>query len=324
MEMRKIGGLEVSVVGLGCNNFGMRIGEDETKAVVDTALDAGINLFDTADVYSNGTSETFLGRALGPRRDEVVIATKFRAQMSEIVDGKPQPIEGAQGGSPRWIAQAVEDSLRRLGTDRIDLYQMHGPDPDVPIEDTLDALHRLVEQGKVREVGCSNFSGEQIEEATKAATDRGISRFVSVQNHYSLLHRDPEREALPAAERHGLGFIPYFPLASGLLTGKYRQGEPLPEGTRLQLMSEFMPELAERFLNDDNWRIVVQLQEFCDERGRSLLELAMSWLATQPTVASIIAGATKPEQVHANVQAVGWKLDDDEVAQIDRLTLRAV
>src|SRR5215218_8240726 len=217
MDTRRIGSLEVSVVGLGCNNFGRRLDSGATSAVVDAALDAGVNFFDTADVYGGTKSEEFLGRALSRRRDEVVLATKFGAQVDEQ----------RKGAKPEYVGQAVEDSLRRLRTDRIDLYQLHRPDPDVPIEDTLGALDELVEAGKVREVGCSNFSADQLREE-EGATPEGAARFASVQNEYSLLHREPEVEVLPECERLGMAFVPYFPLANGLLTGKYRRGEDAP------------------------------------------------------------------------------------------------
>jgi aryl-alcohol dehydrogenase-like predicted oxidoreductase len=218
LDTRRIGSLEVSVVGLGGNNFGRRLDSHATSAVIDATLDEGINFLDTADVYGGTRSEEFLGRALGGRRDEVVIATKFGSRLDEQ----------RKGARPEYVRQAAEDSLRRLGTDRIDLYQLHWPDPQVPIEDTLGALDELVRSGKVREIGCSNFSAEQLREAEEAATREGGARFVSVQNEYSLLHREPEREVLPECERAGIAFIPYFPLASGLLTGKYRQGQPVP------------------------------------------------------------------------------------------------
>ena len=222
-KARRIGELEVSVAGLGCNNFGMRIDEDATRAVVDAAIDAGITFFDTADLYGGTKSEELLGRALGVRRDDVVVATKFGML-------KPPDDLGLTGGRPEWVAQACADSLRRLGTDRIDLYWLHAPDPDTPIGDTLEALDRLVRDGKVREIGCSNFSAAQLDEAAAAAKERGVRPFVTLQNDYSLLQREPEREVLGACTRLGMSFVPYFPLASGLLTGKYRRGEPPRRG----------------------------------------------------------------------------------------------
>lgn len=307
-EWRKLGGLSVSVVGLGCNNFGRRLDADQTAAVVAAALDEGINFFDTADVYGDGLSETYLGQALGSRRDEVVIATKFGHQMGDDPSNK--------GGSVRWIQTAVEDSLGRLNTDHIDLYQMHVPDPTVPIEETLSALDELVKAGKVLEIGNSNFTGEQIDEAARAANEAGLARFVSAQNHYSLLNREPEEEVIPACERSNLGLLPYFPLASGLLTGKYEAGKEPPAGTRL---AGFPADRRGRFLNERNFEIIEQLKAFADESGHTILELAISWLAAQPTVASVIAGATKPEQVRANVDAVDWKLTDEEIAEISRI-----
>jgi aryl-alcohol dehydrogenase-like predicted oxidoreductase len=308
METRKLGSLEVTLVGLGCNNFGMRIDEVQTAAVVHAALDAGINFFDTADVYGATRSEQFLGRALGRRRDEAVIGTKFVAP----IDDDPSHA----GASARWVAEAVEGSLRRLGTDRIDLYQQHGPDPNVPINETLEALDRLVRDGKVREIGNSNFSGEQIDESEAVSQRNGIARFVSAQNHFNLLHREPQRDVVPACVRHGLGVLPYFPLASGLLTGKYRRGEPAPDGTRLSMLPE---ERAARVMSDENFDQVDELAAFAAERDRTLLELAFAWLAAQPAMTSVIAGATKPEQVAANVAAVDWTLSDADLSQLDEL-----
>ena len=302
MDMRRIGSLEVSVVGLGCNNFGRRLDSSATLAVVDAALDAGINFFDTADVYGSTKSEEFLGRALGHRRDEVVLATKFGAQVDEQ----------RKGAKPEYVGQAVEDSLRRLRTDRIDLYQLHRPDPDVPIEDTLGALDELVRAGKVREIGCSNFSAEQLRAAEKATRDGG-ARFVSVQNEYSVLHREPERDVLPECERLGIAFIPYFPLVSGLLTGKYRQGQPAPEGSRLQSGR------GDSLLTDRNLAVVGELIEFSESRGHTILELAFSWLLTRPAVVSVIAGATSSEQARSNAAAAGWRLTDEELAETDSI-----
>jgi aryl-alcohol dehydrogenase-like predicted oxidoreductase len=308
METRKLGSLEVTLVGLGCNNFGTRTDEERSAAVVHAALDAGINLFDTADVYGGTRSEQYLGRALGSRRDEAIIATKFVAP----IDDDPSHA----GAGARWVAEAVEGSLRRLGTDRIDLYQQHAPDPNVPIEETLEALDKLVRAGKVREIGNSNFSGEQIDEATTVSERTGFARFVSAQNHFNLLQRDPLRDVVPACLRDGLGMLPYFPLASGLLTGKYRRSEPPPEGTRLSQLPE---ERAARVMSDRNFDGVDRLTAFAAERGHTILELAFAWLAAQPAMTSIIAGATKPEQVAANVAAVDWKLSDDDLAQLDQL-----
>jgi aryl-alcohol dehydrogenase-like predicted oxidoreductase len=313
METRKIGSLDVSIVGLGCNNFGMRIDKDQTKAVVDAAIDAGINLFDTADVYGGrGKSEEFLGAALGKRRDDVVIATKWGSPMSD--DGQ------MQGGSPRYIKQAVEASLKRLGTDRIDLYQHHVPDRDTPFDETLGALDDLVKEGKVREIGCSNYAGKHIDKCTKISEEKGIARYVSAQNNYSLLERSVEPDVIDACERNGLGILPYFPLASGLLTGKYASKEDRPEGTRITLMAEAMPERAEGVLTDENFAKIGKLRAYAEEHGHTLLELAMSWLASRPVISSVIAGATKPEQVRSNAESVGWKLTPDEIDAVAALT----
>ena len=315
MEKRKIGSLEVSIVGVGCNNFGMRIDEEATRAVVDAAIDEGINFFDTADVYGGrGKSEEYLGKALGSRRDDVLIATKFGSPMSD--DGQ------SQGGSPRWIKQAVEDSLRRLGTDRIDLYQHHFPERETPFDETLGALDELVRAGKVREIGCSNYAGKHIDKCVRISADKGLAKWASAQNNYSLLERGPEQDLIPACERNGLAFLPYFPLASGLLTGKYKSKEDRPEGTRITLMAQAMPERAEQVLTEENFAVIGKLRAYAEERGHTLLELAMSWLASKPIIASVIAGATKPEQVKANVTAAGWKLTDEEMAQVDELAAK--
>jgi aryl-alcohol dehydrogenase-like predicted oxidoreductase len=300
MQTRRIGPLEVSAVGLGCNNFGWRLDYDRSVAVIDAALDAGINFFDTADIYGATESEEFIGRALQGRRDKVVLATKFGMKVDDA----------RQGAKPDYVLRACEDSLRRLRTDHVDLYQLHQPDPSTPIGDTLAALDKLVRDGKVRQIGCSNFSAEQLREAKRAAGEG--ARFVSVQNEYSLLHREPEKEILVECEREGLAFLPYFPLASGMLTGKYRIGKPLPENARL---SNGRP----RFVNDRNLGIVEELIDFAAFRGHSLLELAFSWLLTRPAVASVIAGATSPEQVRANVQAAGWHLTSADLAEVDKL-----
>jgi len=314
LETRKIGGLDVSIVGLGCNNFGMRIDEAQTKVVVDAALEQGINFFDTADVYGGrGRSEEFLGKALGPRRDEVLLATKFGSPMSD--DGK------SQGASGHWITQAVEGSLRRLGTDRIDLYQLHAPDADTHQEETLGALDDLVRAGKVREIGCSNFGSTLIDEARTISAEKDLAPYASVQNNYSLLARGVEKKVLPACERHGMGFLPYFPLVSGLLTGKYRSPDDLPEGTRIAMMAEAAPDRAKQLLTDENFAVVGKLRAYAEEHGHTLLELAISWLASQPVISSVIAGATKPEQVKANVDAADWRLNADEMAQVGELAL---
>src|SRR5215213_2210344 len=301
METRRIGSLEVSVVGLGCNNFGRRLDFDATSAVVDAAIEAGITFFDTADTYGDTKSEEYLGRALGRRREDVVLATKFGSRIDEQ----------RRGARPEYVHRAVDDSLRRLGTDRIDLYQLHWPDPEVPIGETLGALDELVKAGKVREVGCSNFSAEQLREAEEA-TREGATRFVSVQNEYSLLHREPEREVLPECERLGVAFVPYFPLANGLLTGKYRRGEDAPSGSRLDSGR------GERLLTDRNLDIVERLIEFSQRQGHTILELAFSWLLARPA-ASVIAGATSPEQARSNAAAADWELTDEELAEVDSI-----
>jgi aryl-alcohol dehydrogenase-like predicted oxidoreductase len=244
----------------------------------------------------------------------VVIATKFGSPMSD--DGQ------SQGGGKRWITQAVEDSLRRLGTDRIDLYQLHAPDANTPQDETLAALDELVRAGKVREIGCSNFGSTLIDEAESISKDKGLARYASVQNNYSLLERGVEKKVLPACERLGIGFLPYFPLASGLLTGKYQTKDDRPEGTRITLMAQAMPERAEQTLTDENFAIIGKLRAYAEEHGRTLLELAMSWLASRPVISSVIAGATKPEQVKANAASVGWKMSDEEMAQIGELATR--
>ena len=305
MEKRRIGSLSVSVVGLGCNNFGMRLDEAATARVVDAALSKEINFFDTADIYGGTRSEEFLGRALGKRRGQVVLATKFGLPIDEQ----------RKGARPEYVKQALEASLRRLGTDHIDLYQLHRPDPEVPIADTLGALDDLVKAGKVREIGCSNFDAAQIDAASHAA--RG-ARFVSVQNEYSLLHRAPEAGVLEASLRHGLAFLPYFPLASGVLTGKHAKGAR-PSGTRL---SDAKSQLAGRFLSDRNLEIAARLQQFASQRGHTLLELAFSWLLARPAVASVIAGATSPEQVADNVRAAQWAPSREDMDEIDRLTAK--
>jgi aryl-alcohol dehydrogenase-like predicted oxidoreductase len=311
METRNLGtsGLRVSAVGLGCNNFGGRIGLDESRAVVHRALDLGITLFDTADTYGNrGGSEDCLGQVLGERRKDIVLATKFGLPMDEA--------KILSGASRRYIMTAAEASLRRLRTDWIDLYQLHTPDALTPIEETLRALDDLIRQGKVRYVGNSNFAAWQAVAADWTARHLGLDRFVSCQNEYSLLKRDIEAELVPAMQACGLGLLPYFPLASGLLTGKYQRQAPLPQGARFARMQG----LADRYLTPANWAIVERLEDFCARRGHSLLELAFSWLKARPAVASVIAGATKPEQVEQNVRAADWALTPDDLAEIDRLT----
>jgi len=303
METRRIGALEVSVVGLGCNNFGGRLDAAATARVVDAALDAGINFLDTADIYGGTLSEEYLGQALKDRRHQVVLATKFGMKVDEQ----------HQGAKPDYVQRALDASLRRLRTDRIDLYQLHQPDPTVPIADTLAALNEAVRAGKVREIGCSNFSAAQLREA-EDAVKADAARFVSIQNEYSLLQRAPEDEVLPECERLGLAFLPYFPLASGLLTGKYRRGQAAPAGARIQAGGRFDDLLSER-----NLETVEALIAFAEERRHTLLELAISWLLARPEVASVIAGATTPEQVTANAKAARWQLTPAELAEIDDL-----
>ena len=295
-------GLPVSVLGLGCNNFGMRIGPEETTAVVHAALDAGVTMFDTAEMYGGGKSEEFLGAALAEagRRDDVVIATKFG--------------RAGAGGSRSEIIRACEGSLRRLGTDHIDLYYQHYVDRTTPIDETLAALTLLVEQGKVRYAGSSNVTGWQVAEADHTARERGSERFVACQIEWSLLNRAVEQEVVPACRRYGLGLVPYFPLASGLLTGKYRRGEEPPEGSRFAAMPFFAGVATE-----DNWDKVERATAYATGNGRSLTELALSWVASQPGVASVLVGATRPEQVTANVEAIGWRLDASQLDEVDRL-----
>jgi aryl-alcohol dehydrogenase-like predicted oxidoreductase len=310
MDHRRLGdsGLKVSEIGLGCNNFGMRIDQEATCAVIDAAIEHGVTFLDTADVYGGqGKSEEMIGVALkGGKRHQVVLATKFAMQM-----GGPDK----QGGSRRYIMEAVEASLRRLQTDYIDLYQMHRPDPETPIEETLAALDDLVTQGKVRYVGNSNYAGWQIADADWTARAAHQSRFVSAQNNYSLLERRVEHEVTPACARFGLGVLPYFPLASGLLSGKYRRGEPPPEGTRLAAWGA----RGAQALNDKNFDKLEALSGWAAERGHSLLELAFAWLLGHPVVSSVIAGATKPEQVAVNAATSSWKLTAAEVEEVTKL-----
>jgi aryl-alcohol dehydrogenase-like predicted oxidoreductase len=306
MKLRRLGasGLKVSEVGIGCNNFGMRIDAAETQGVVDAAIEAGINFFDTADVYGGTKSEEFLGKAIGKRRHEVVIATKFGMGQGE-----------RQGGSRRWIMAACEASLKRLGTDYIDLYQMHRYDPETPLEETLRALDDLVSQGKVRYLGNSNYMGFQIADAAWTAKSGGYVPFVSAQNQFSLLERRVEHEVLPACAQFGLGFLPFFPLGSGLLSGKYRRGEAPPEGTRL---AAWGPRGAQA-LSDKNFDKVEKLTAWAEERGHAILELAFAWLLGHPTVSSVIAGATSPDQVKANAATADWALTPEEVDEVGKL-----
>lgn len=307
MRMRRLGtsGLKVSEVGLGCNNFGMRIDQKATQGVVDAALDAGITFFDTADIYGATKSEEFLGKALGKRRGDIVLATKFGMKIGD----DPRRM----GGSRRWILRAVEDSLTRLGTDWIDLYQFHQPDADTPIDETLRALDDLVTQGKVRYIGNSNFTGWQIADADWTAA--GGTRFVSAQNLFSLLERKVEHEVLPAAEHFGLGFLPFFPLASGLLSGKYRRGEPPPNDSRLAAWGS----RGAAALSDRNFDKVEKLTGWAQDRGHTILELAFAWLLGHPAVSSVIAGATTAEQVRTNAATAAWALTPEEVKEVGDL-----
>lgn len=308
MQTRRIGRFEVSVVGLGCNNFGMRIGQDETRSVVDAALEAGITYYDTADVYGQTRSEEFLGAALGDRRDEVVLATKFGSMGSS--DGT------LSGGHPDWVRRAVDDSLGRLGTDRIDHYQYHRLDPDVPLVETMGALGELVESGKVLEVGCSNFDAGLLDEAGGLSSAHGHPGFVSVQNHYSLLHREPEHGVIDACRRLGVALVPYFPLESGLLTGKVDPSGTPPPDSRLAMMPD---DRRDRFIDRQRLDAVERLRGWAADHQRSLLELAFAWLLAEPTVATVIAGATKPEQVHANAAAGSWTLTPEERSEVSAL-----
>ncbi len=289
-------GIEVSVVGLGCNNFGRRVDLDGTRAVVDAALAAGVTFFDTADTYGRGSSEELLGETLAARRDQVLLATKFGMDMG---DGK------GPRGSRDYIRQAVAGSLRRLRTDVIDVYWYHRPDGQTPVAETLETLDELVRAGTVRAIGASNVSAEQIEEADGVARERGLARFVAVQNEYNLLNREAEREVLPTCERLGIGFVPYYPLASGLLTGKYRRGERGPEGARLST--------REAVASDEQFDLLEALDRYADERGVSMLDVAIGGLLGRPVVSSVIAGATKPEQVQANAAPGRWQPTDDDL-----------
>ncbi len=302
METRKIGSLDASVVGLGCNNFGWKIDEAQTRQVVDAALEVGVTFFDTADIYGGTKSEEFLGRVLQGRRDQVVLASKFGIKIDDTRPG---------GAKPTYIRQAIEDSLRRLQTDHLDLYQIHRPDDATPIAETLGALNELVQAGKVREIGCSNFSAVQLQAAEEEA--QGGARFVSVQNEYSLLKREPEADVLPECEQLNVGFLPYFPLASGFLSGKYRAGQPLPEGTRIQAGGGGFAGL----LTESNLALVEKLIAFSEARGHTILDLAFSWLLRQSAVSSVIAGATSPAQVKANAAAADWHLTNADLTEID-------
>ncbi|MBM3490667.1 MAG: aldo/keto reductase [Alphaproteobacteria bacterium] len=314
MEYRNLGrsGLRVSVVGLGCNNFGLKLDREATRAVVHKALDLGITLLDTANTYGNrGGSESQLGEILGARRKDMVLASKFGMDMDDVAVKR--------GASRCYIMAAVEESLQRLRTDWIDLYQLHRPDPLTPMDETLGALGDLVRQGKVRYVGCSNVPAWQVADAVWLARTGNVTGFISCQDEYNLLNRLIERDLIPAMQRYGLGLLPYFPLANGLLTGKYKRNATMPEGARLTLNARF----ANRdYMTEANWPIVEKLGDFAAARGRSLLELAFGWTAARPTVASVIAGATTPEQVAANCQAGRWQLTAAELAEVDAITAK--
>ena len=310
MKHRQLGKseLQVSQIGLGTNNFGFIANMDveASRKVIDHAIDSGINFFDTSDSY--GTSENILGEVLGPRRKQIILATK--------VGSKPNALGEKSGNSRGYILAEAEESLHRLRTDWLDLYQIHYPDPKTPIEETLRAMQDLVQSGKVRYIGCSNFSAAQLAEAEQTAQAAGLTKFVSSQDEFSLLVRDLERERLPTIEKFGMGELPYFPLASGMLTGKHKRGRPAMKGTRLAER----PNLAERYFHEANHAKVEHLQRFAEERGHTLLELAFSWLLSHKAVASVIAGATKPKQVEANAKAGGWELGPDDLAEIDKIT----
>lgn len=309
MRYRQLGdsGLTVSVVGLGCNNFRRRTSDEDARAVIDAAIERGVTLFDTADIYAGGGSEELIGEVLGARRDQVVLATKF---------GMPMPDAGPEArGSRSYIRKAVRASLRRLRTDWIDLYQYHEPDGITPIGETLAALDELVRDGLVRYVGSSNFAGWQVAEAEWVARGEGRERFVSAQNNYNLLEREVEAEVVPACEAYGIGLLPYFPLANGVLTGKYHRGAPAPEGSRLAAN----PQRAGQLLTDATYDKVEALEKYAAERGVSLLHVAIGGLAAQPQVASVIAGATRAEQVHANVDAGLWEPSEDDLAALDEI-----
>jgi aryl-alcohol dehydrogenase-like predicted oxidoreductase len=303
-------GLAVSALGLGCNNFGMRLDLDKTRAVVEAATEVGINFIDTADVYGDrGGSERLLGTALGTRRKDFILATKFGLPMD--------PGGRLQGGSRSYVLSAVEASLKRLKTEWIDIYYLHRPDPATPIEETLGALDELVRQGKVRYAGCSNLPGPEVADAMNLARTKKLAGFVAVQDEYNLLSREIETSLVPVIERFGLALVPYFPLASGLLTGKYRKGQPMPTGTRLS-----DPRFSARFANEQNLEMVERLAAFCAQRGRTTLDLAFGWLLARPYVASVIAGATTPEQVRQNAGALRWQLTADEIAAVELITAR--
>jgi aryl-alcohol dehydrogenase-like predicted oxidoreductase len=309
VEKRQLGGdgPAVSVVGLGCNNFGMKLDQDAAAVVINAALDAGITHLDTAEMYGGGKSEEFIGATLGGRRDQVVIATKFLPRPSD------QPY--VPGVLRQRILDACESSLRRLRTDRIDLYYQHYPDVDAPVDEALETLNDLVRQGKVLHIASSNVSAGQIKTAADVAAAAGLARFCATQIHWSLLSRDVEQEVVPAARAAGIGVVPYFPLASGMLTGKYRRGQDFPKGSRFDAISRF----ADRYVNDENFTRVEALTEFAEQRGHTILELAIAWLNAQDGVASVIAGATTPEQVQANAAAAAWTLTPGDLADLATL-----
>lgn len=306
METRNIGSLEVTAVGLGTNNFGGRIDEQQSEIVLDAAIDAGINFIDTADMYGDTKSESYIGKYLGSRRSKVLIATKFGMLANDVMPAS---------GKPEYVRHAVEASLQRLSTDYIDLYIYHRPDPNTPIADTLEVLAELVAAGKVRELGCSNFTLDQLVEAEKATKD-GAPRFVNLQNNFSVLHREVEQGVLAECVRQSIGFVPYSPIVGGLLSGKYHRGAPLPEGSRITKMSE---DRRQATLNDRNFDLVERLSAFAEARGHTILELAISWLLAQPAVSSIITGATSVEQVHENIGAASWRFTPEELAEIDQI-----
>jgi aryl-alcohol dehydrogenase-like predicted oxidoreductase len=314
MDYRNLGwsGLRVSAVGLGCNNFGGACDQAATQAVVDKAIDLGVTLFDTADMYGKGDSEVYLGKALGPRRKDVIIGTKFGWPVGDKLYPKG-------GGSRQYIMRTVEGSLMRLGTDYIDLYQLHNPDPATPVAETLRALDDLISQGKVRYIGHSNFTGALTVEATLAARAGHFEPFMSAQNRYSLLTRDIEQDLIPACQTHGVGIVPFFPLESGLLTGKYRRGAPPPKGTRWDSWLNRQASV-DRFFTDDKFAKVEKLEALAAKAGCSLLDMAMGWLLSRPMLSSVIAGATKPEQVEANIKAAEWRPTAEVNAAIDAVT----
>ncbi len=313
MEYRNLGvsWLQVSVTGLGCNNFGRRCDAQQTAAIVGKALELGVNLFDTADVYGpRGLSEEYLGAALKGHRHEAVIATKFASPMGEGPHWS--------GASRRHMFDAVDASLSRLGTDYIDLYQVHFPDPKTPMEETMRALDDIVRSGRVRYIGCSNYAGWQIADSQWIARSGHLSPFISAQNQYSLVDRRIEREVVPAAKKFGMGILPYFPLASGFLSGKYRSGQPLPEGTRLAGAGP----MADRVLTEENFAMLAKLEAFAEARGHSVLDVALGWMAGHDYVPSVIAGATRPEQVDQNTRAAEWKLTPEEMAEVEQISRR--